>query len=209
MADLTLVIGTKTYSSWSLRPWLALHLAQAPFREILIRLRQPDTLAEIRRHSPSGRVPLLIDGTLRIWDSLAICEYAAERFPAAGLWPEDSAARATARAVSAEMHAGFAALRRDLSMDCQLRTRLTPEGETEADIDRITTLWRDCRDRFGAGGPFLFGRPTIADCMYAPVVSRFVSYDIALDPACAAYRDAVLALPAMQAWLAAAAAETV
>lgn len=207
MADLKLVIGTKTYSSWSLRPWLALRLAKAEFEEILIPLRRPETAETIRRYSPSGRVPLLIRGDLRIWDSLAICEYAAELFPAARLWPEDPAARATARAVSCEMHAGFAALRRDLSMNCRLRTHLEPEAETAAEIARVTDLWRDCRARFGSQGPFLFGAPTIADCMYAPVVSRFVSYGIALDPVTAAYRDAVLALPPMQDWLAAAAAE--
>lgn len=206
MSDLTLVIGTKRYSSWSLRPWLALRQAGLPFTEVEIALRQPDTRAAVLRHSPSGKVPLLRHGELRVWESLAICEYAAELAPAARLWPDDRAARAVARAVSAEMAAGFAPLRRTLPMDVALRAATPPLPEdAEADIARVTALWGDCRARFGAGGPFLFGGFTIADAMYAPVVTRFATYGIAVDGAAAAYMAAVEALPAMREWRAAAA----
>ena len=207
MSDMTLVMGTKTYSSWSLRPWLALKMAGAAFDEVVIPLRQADTKARILEVSPSGHVPLLTHGGLKIWDSLAICDYAAELFPAAGLWPDDRAARATARAISAEMHTGFVPLRQQMPMHCQLRERRAPSPETAANIARIAEIWRGCRAAYGQGGDFLFGRFTIADAMYAPVVSRFQTYDVDLDPACAAYRDAVLALPALQDWMKAAAAE--
>ena len=206
--DLTLVIGNKAYSSWSLRPWLALKHTGRPFREILVPLRRPDTRARILEHSPSGRVPCLKDGGRVIWDSLAICEYLAERFPDAALWPGDAEARALARAVSAEMHSGFAALRTHMSMD--LKAAHPGEGrtpETEADIARIAALWRGMRERFGQGGDFLFGRFSIADAMYAPVVTRFVTYGVALDAVGQAYVEAVQALPAMREWTAAALAE--
>ena len=208
MGDLTLLIGNKAYSSWSLRAWLALAVTEAPFREIVIPLDRPETRAQILAHSPSGRVPALQDGGLVVWESLAILEYLAERFPNAGLWPSDPAARALARAVSAEMHAGFSALRQHMWMD--LKHRRPGEGRTpevEADITRITAIWRDCRSRFAADGPFLFGTFGNADAMYAPVVTRFQTYGVDLDPVCRAYGDAVLAHPAMQAWTAAALAE--
>ena len=208
MPDLTLVIGTQNVSSWSLRPWLALKMTGAAFRIEKIALRQPDTRQQILRHSPAGHVPILKDGARLIWDSLAILEYLAERFPAAGLWPADMTARAMARSVSAEMHTGFAALRQDLPMDIRLKTVKQPNPEAAADIERITASWRDCRVRYGAGGPFLFGRFSNADAMYAPVVTRFQSYGVPLDPVLAAYRDAVLDLPAMREWYAAAAAES-
>lgn len=208
MSELTLVVADKTYSSWSLRPYLLLAHAGLPFAEVLVRIRQPDSKARILEHSPSGKVPLLKHGDLRIWDSLAIAEYVAELAPAAGLWPADAAARAVARAVSAEMHSGFVALRTSMPMD--LRNRFPGQGrtpETLADIARIQEIWRTCRETYGAGGPFLFGAFTIADAMYAPVVTRFETYGVDLDPVCRAYADAVLELPAMRAWTAAAQAE--
>ncbi len=205
MSRLTIVIGSKRLSSWSLRGWLALKLSGARFDEVVIPLDQPSTRQRILEHSPAGRVPILKDGAVTVWESLAICEYLAERSPNAGLWPEGAEARAHARTVAAEMHAGFADLRRDMAMDCPARR--PGQGQTPgalADIARVTEIWRDCRHRFGSGGDFLFGRPSAADAMYAPVVSRFVTYDVPLDEVSAAYRDAVLALPAMREWLAAA-----
>ena len=184
---LTLVIGSKRFSSWSLRPWLALKAAGLPFDEVEIPLRQPDTKTRLRAVSPSGKVPLLCDGDLVVWDSLAICEHVAERAPAAGLWPDDSAARAVARAVSAEMHAGFPVLRQTCPMDLSLDQPLAEIGpDLAAELDRLDALWSDCRARFGAGGPFLFGRFTIADAMYAPVVTRVTTYH---QPLGAAARD--------------------
>lgn len=208
MSDLTLVIGNKTYSSWSLRPWLALKQTGQAFDEVVIPLDQPETKATILKHSPGGKVPVLLHGDTTVWESIAICEYLAETFPAAGLWPAGSAPRAVARAISAEMHAGFVDLRRNLSMDLKHKKYETPRTVgSEADIARITQIWRDARGRFGAEGPFLFGPFTIADAMYAPVVTRFVTYGVPLDPVSQAYVDAVLDLPAMKEWYAAAQAE--
>jgi glutathione S-transferase len=201
MKELTLVVATKNYSSWSLRPYLALAHTGQPFREVVVQLGQPDTAANIAKHSPSGRVPALVHGELVIWDSLAICEYLAELFPQAKLWPEDATARAVARSVTAEMHSSFAALRTHMPMN--LRARRPGEGRAPGvaeDIARVTQLWRECRERHGQGGPFLFGAFSIADAFYAPVVTRFVTYGVELDAVCGAYRDAVLALPAMRAW---------
>jgi glutathione S-transferase len=204
---LTLVVGDKNKSSWSMRPHVALVHTGAPFTEIVVRLDRPDTAAEIARHSPSGRVPVLVDGAVTVWDSLAIIEYLAEKFPAAGLWPRDAAARAMARSVSAEMHSGFADLRRECSMDIALRTVKTVSAAAQKDIDRIVALWKACRAAHGAGGPFLFGAFTAADAMYAPVVTRFVSYGIAVDAETKAYMDAVLSAPAVVPWLRGAAEE--
>jgi glutathione S-transferase len=204
-SPLTLVVGTKNYSSWSLRPYLALAHTGQPFQEVVIQLGEPDTTQNILRHSPSGRVPLLKHGEVSIWDSLAICEYLAETFPEAKLWPQDAAARAVARSVTAEMHSSFMALRNNMSMN--LHARKPGQGRAPGvaeDIARIQELWTDCRARFGQGGPFLFGHFTIADAFYAPVATRFVTYGVELTPVCAAYRDAVLALPAFQKWLEAA-----
>ncbi len=209
MSELVLVIGNKRYSSWSLRPWLALKQAGLPFTEVLITLRQPDTKARILEHSPSGKVPYLRDGDLGIWESLAICEYVAEIAPAARLWPEDRAARAIARAVSTEMHAGFMPLRQAMSMDICASKSIDPlSPDLAADIRRITALWGDCRQRFGAGGDFLFGRFSVADAMFAPVVTRFSTYNISLDAVSRAYVEAMWALPAMREWKAAAEAES-
>jgi glutathione S-transferase len=205
MADITIYLGNRNYSSWSLRPWLALKQTGAAFDEEVIPLSEPTTRSTVLRFSPSGRVPALKHNELTVWDSLAICEYLAETFPAAKLWPEDKAARAVARAVSAEMHSGFAALRDHLPMN--MRSSFPNRGvtpEVQADINRISAIWRDCRKRFGADGPFLFGGFTIADAMYAPVVSRFRTYKVELEEEAQAYTDAVWALPALQEWLTAA-----
>jgi len=205
MADIIIYLGNKNYSSWSLRPWLALKQTGAAFDEEVIPLSEAATRSTVLRFSPSGRVPALKHNELTVWDSLAICEYLAETFPAAKLWPDDKAARAVARAVSAEMHSGFAALRDHLPMN--MRSSFPNRGvtpEVQADINRITAIWRDCRKRFGEGGPFLFGGFTNADAMYAPVVSRFRTYRVELEEESQAYADAVWALPALQEWLTAA-----
>jgi glutathione S-transferase len=207
MTQLTLVIGNKNYSSWSLRPWLAMKQAGLDFAEVRIPLDMPTTHQEIRRYSPSGRVPVLRHGELTVWESLAICEYVAECF-APNLWPEDTVARALARSVSAEMHAGFQSLRENMPMDCRARlSDLSMKPSVQADIDRITTIWHECRHNFGSNGDLLFGHFTIADAMFAPVVSRFVTYDVKLDSVAQAYADAIWTLPAMQEWLAAASSE--
>jgi len=209
MAELTLVIGNKSFSSWSLRPWLALKQIGLPFREVLVLLRRPQTKAEILRYSPSGKVPYLTDGSLGVWDSLAILEYLNELKPEAGLWPSDRGARAVARAGSAEMHSGFPALRQHLSMDLKRKpARGEWPSEATADIERVRAIWTECRQRFGSAGPFLFGGFTAADAMYAPVVTRFHRYGVSLDRELEAYRDAVLALAAMREWIDAAQKES-
>lgn len=207
-SDLTLVIGNKAYSSWSLRPWLLLRESGIAFQEILIPLYQPESPRLIRERSPSGRVPALIDGATTIWDSLAICEYVAERFPKALGWPEDPTARAIARSVSAEMHSGFASVRTEMPMNVRgRRSGVTPSPAARSEIDRILEIWSDCRRQFGAGGKFLFGRFGIADAMYAPVVTRFHTYGIDLTGAARDYAEAVRALPSLQEWTQAGQAE--
>jgi glutathione S-transferase len=207
MTACTIYIGNKNYSSWSLRPWLALKQTGIAFEEVMILLDQPDSIANLRRRSPSGRVPVLQHDGLTVWESLAICEYLAEQFPAARLWPEDREARARARTVSNEMHAGFAELRRLLPMDISRRWPLGNRmAKVAPNIERITEIWRECRARSG-GGEFLFEGFTIADAMFAPVVTRFVTYSVPLDPVCSAYVAAVQKWPAMQEWIAAARAE--
>ena len=206
--DLTLVIGNKNYSSWSLRPWLALKQAGIPFTEIYIPLYVGNWRERVLKHSPSGKVPALEHGTIKVWDSLAICEYLAEHFPEKQLWPADVAARAEARSVSAEMHSGFQALRQNMFMN--IRRRMPARGRTPevaADIERITAMWNGCRRRYAAGGPFLFGRFSIADAMYAPVALRFQTYEVSVDGAAGEYMRTLLALPALQEWIAAARAE--
>jgi glutathione S-transferase len=209
MADLTLFIGNKAYSSWSLRAWLALeHVARnvaidPPYREVIIPLEGPGSrTTAIRPHSPSGKVPVLRDGDLLVWDSLAICEYLAESFPTAKLWPDDRAARAVARSVSAEMHSGFPALREQMTMNVRRDPIVLPPTPAVADeIARIVAVWHDCRKRFGAGGSFLFGRFSVADAMYAPVATRFRTYGVPLDDVSRAYVDAIYAMPEMQKWI--------
>jgi len=203
---LKLVVGDRDFSSWSLRPWLLLKQAGLPFEEVPIRLRQPETKIEILKHSPSGKVPCLIDGETVVWDSLAICEYVAELVP--GLWPADRRTRAEARSISAEMHAGFAPLRKHMEMI--VSASKPGEGRTpevEADIRRIVAIWESCRRRFAASGPFLFGAFSVADAMYAPVVWRFATYAVELPPAAQAWADTMRVLPAMQEWRAGALAE--
>jgi glutathione S-transferase len=201
VSKLALVIGNKAYSSWSLRPWLLLRESGIGFDEIMIPLYQPDSPRRIRERSPSGRVPALIDGDLTVWDSLAICEYLAERFPKAKGWPEDPKARAVARCVCAEMHSGFAAVRTELPMNLRgRRTGVTPSDTARAEIDRIFEIWSDCRRQFGADGKFLFGRFGIADAMYAPVVTRFATYGIELTGEVRAYSEAILALASLKEW---------
>lgn len=210
MADLTLVVGNKNYSSWSLRPWLALRMAEIPFDEIVIPLYEPASKAALLVQSPAGKVPVLRHGDLVVWDSLAICEYAAELAPQAALWPADRAARAHARSISAEMHAGFVALRSTMPMNLRARGRhlATPPTEAaRADVARVSKIVEECRERFGAGGAFLFGGFGIADAMYAPVATRLRSYSIPLPPPVQAWSDAVLALPPFLEWERAALAE--
>jgi glutathione S-transferase len=209
MHKLTLVIGNKNYSSWSLRPWLVMRHLGVAFDEVRVPLYRADSTDTLAALSPSGLVPVLHDGDLRVWDSLAICEYLAERFPDAGLWPDDAAARAVARSVSAEMHAGFGALRSAMSMN--IRGHYPDKGRTPEclkEIARIVTLWSECRARYGAGGDFLFGRFGIADAMYAPVALRFRTYAVPLEGAARRYADTLLALPALRQWIDAALAET-
>jgi glutathione S-transferase len=209
MPDLTIVIGNKNYSSWSMRPWLALKAAGLPFREVLVALRQPDTGKSILAYSPSGKVPTLIDGSAVVWESLAICEYVAELNPEAGLWPRDRAARAHARSIASEMHAGFSALRENLPMDLTRDQRDKSRARFAAeDIARIAAIWSQTRAAWGKAGPFLFGEFGIADCMFAPVVGRFRTYGVSLDASCEAYMHAVLHWPGFKEWEAAAAKET-
>ena len=196
-----LVIGNKNYSSWSLRPWLAMKVLGIPFEEKRVPLYGPDSKRELLQYSPAGKVPCLVDGELRVWDSLAILEYLAERHP--GLWPAEATLRARARSVSAEMHSGFPNLRQHMSMN--VRKRHPGKGRTPevlAEIARVIGIWGEAR------GPFLFGPFCAADAMYAPVVLRFRTYEVEMPPACRAYADAVLALPALQEWMRDAGRET-
>ncbi len=197
--SLTLHVGNKRYSSWSLRPYLALAHTGLAFETQVILLDRPTTRAEIAAVNPAGRLPVLHHDGLVIWDSIAICEYLHELAPAAQLWPADRARRARARAISAEMHAGFTALRSNMPMD--LCADLSGQGHTPealADARRVFEIWREALG--ASGGPFLFGAFTIADAMFAPVTTRFLTYGVELDATCRAYVDAIAALPAMVAW---------
>lgn len=213
--SLTLVIGNKNYSSWSMRPWVLLQQAGIPFTEILLKFHSTDWDRDIARLSPSHLVPVLWDGSpgeassTCVWESLAIAEYLAERFPGRTIWPADRRARAQARAISAEMHAGFRNLRNAMPMN--IRSQHPGKGynpEVARDIARIELLWRDARARFGEGGPFLFGEFSAADAMYAPVVMRFQTYHPPLAADTKAYCDAICATAAVTAWSAAARLET-
>lgn len=215
MAQFKLYIGYRNTSSWSLRGWLMARKSGLEFTEEQIRYRDGDGKAKLLSTSPTGKVPLLADERgakpLRIWETIAIGEYLAERVPEKHLWPVDPDARALARAVSAEMHAGFAVMRDKLSMDLLARglPASLDDPALKADVGRIETIWTECRTRYGndGGGPFLFGKFTIADAMFAPVASRFRTYDVRLDPICQAYADAIFADPDFQAWEAGARAE--
>jgi glutathione S-transferase len=196
-----LVIANKLYSSWSMRPWLVLHAFAIPFEEIVIPLRTPESKAKLAQYSPSGKVPVLIDGDQSIWESLAIIEYLAENNANKTIWPKDKAARAHARAISNEMHGGFMPLRQGCPMNLGARFK-TPEmtEALKANVDRVEQIWAETRQKFRNEGPFLFGDFTAADAMYAPVVSRLVSYQIPVKPGTRAYMDAVLAHPSFLAW---------
>ena len=198
---LHLIIGNKNYSSWSFRPWIGMKATRIAFEETVISLEAKDFKARVTAVSGAGRVPVLRDGDVRVWESLAILEYLAEKFPAAGLWPEHPAARAEARAVASEMHAGFAPLRRQLPMNMWrpvLPRQLEPDAK--ADVARIDAIWTNCRACFGAGGPFLYGAFGAADAMYAPVVSRFHTYAVGVSAVAGDYMRAIMALPAWNEW---------
>jgi len=208
--SLTLYIGNKNYSSWSFRPWLAMKAANIPFDEVLIPIYAgADDKQRILDVSPAGKVPVLTDGDVTIWDSMAIIEYIAEKFPRAGLWPDDMAARAHARAISAEMHGGFGPLRRECGMNIHHPIRpKTLSDEARENIARVQEIWTGCRQRYGKAGPFLFGVFGAADAMYAPVIHRFRTYAIEVSPSVKEYMEAMLAHPAFAEWTAQALAET-
>ena len=209
MAQYTLVIGNKAYSSWSLRPWLLMKQGGIEFKEVRLSLYAEGARQTILQHSPTGKVPVLKDKELNIWDSLAICEYLAEKYPDKCLWPAEVSARALARSISAEMHSGFADLRNQMPMN--VRREISPRLPTPgvaADIARVQMIWSGCRKQFGHQGPFLFGAFCIADAMYAPVVSRLRTYGVRLSSPAAEYAAMIHALPAMQEWISAARAET-
>lgn len=209
MADLHLVIANKAYSSWSMRPWVAMKAQGVAFRETVICLQRPDTAEQIAKYSAAGKVPVLKHGDITVWESLAILDYLTDTLPSHAWWPEDHAARAMARSISAEMHAGFTNLRSAMPMNVR-RTILGRErtAEVDKDIARIQAVWGDARAKFGQGGPFLFGKFSNADAMYAPVVTRFKTYGVKLDAVSQAYADAILAHPAVRQWYADAEAES-
>jgi glutathione S-transferase len=208
---LKLVIGNKNYSSWSMRPWLALRGNNIAFEEIFIPLYTGE--ADKRRIldiSGSGKVPALVDGDITVWDSLAIIEYLTERFPQARLWPEDRASRAHARSVSAEMHSGFMALRNECGMNLHRPVKpVALSDDARANIARVQQIWSECRERYGKSGPFLFGAFGGADAMFAPVVHRFRTYAIEVTPIVADYMNTMMAQPAFQEWTRAGRAETI
>jgi glutathione S-transferase len=200
---LKLVIGNKNYSSWSMRPWLAMRGCDIAFEEIFtpIYTDDPADKARIVSFSPAGKVPILIDGDISVWDSLAIIEYVAERFPAAGIWPRDVAARARARAISAEMHSGFVPLRSACGMNLHRPVRAVAlSDDVKANVARIEQIWAECRGRYQAEGPFLFGAFSAADAMFAPVVHRFHTYAVEVSPQTRAYMDTMWAMPAFAEW---------
>lgn len=210
MAALKLVIGNKNYSSWSMRPWLALRASDIAFEEVFIPLYTGQADKDrILAFTRSGKVPVLIDGDVAVWDSLAIIEYVAERFPDAKLWPRDRASRAHARSICAEMHSGFLPLRNECGMNLHRPVRPVPlSADARANIARIEQIWLECRERYGAAGPFLFGTFGAADAMYAPVVHRFRTYAVEVVPQAKAYMETMMALPAFQEWTKAGLAET-
>ena len=201
MSKLHLIVANKNYSSWSLRPWMALGMAGLPFSETVIQLDMPDTRKRIARHSKAGRLPVLHHGNHVIWDSLAILEYLAETFPEKTFWPKPAAARALARSVSNEMHSGFQALRNECPMNLRRpRRKIQLSDAGLADVARIDRIWRDCRAKFGARGDFLFGRFSNADAMFTPVVTRLETYDIKVSRVSRAYMNSILATPAFRRW---------
>ena len=202
MSELKLIIGNRNYSSWSLRPWLMLRFHEIPFESHRVSLFVETMERELAAYFSDTKVPVLIDGKTEVWDSLAILEYLAERFPEIHAWPEDREARAVARSVSAEMHSSFPALRNELPMNCRrCFPGFQPSDAAQRDIDRVLDLWRFCRERFGREGPWLFGRFSAADCMYAPVVMRFVSYEIPFDAVTGDYAETLVGCAAMEEWV--------
>lgn len=197
-----LIVGNKRYSSWSMRPWIAMKVFGLDFTDEVIPLYEPGSREKILSYSPTGKVPCLIDGDVTVWETLAILDYLADKFPGLPWWPKDMKARGFARAICSEMHAGFRPLRNHCPMNMQRDPKkprpLTPE--VQANVERVDAIWTQARERFGQGGPFLFGAFGNADAMYAPVVSRFASYDIAVGDASRRYMDAVMALPAWKEW---------
>jgi glutathione S-transferase len=201
VAPLKIIIGNKNYSTWSLRGWLAVKHTGLPFEEVKIDLYTPHSKAELLKHSPTGMVPALIDGDITVWDSLAIIDYCATTTPEKFWWPKDRAAYAFARSISAEMHSGFMGLRTHASMNLKARwTGLTLGESVAKDVARIDALWSEAREKFGAGGDFLFGEFSAADMMFAPVVTRFETYGFEISPTARTYMDAVLAHPLMVEW---------
>lgn len=203
-----LILANKLYSSWSLRPWMAMTALGIPFTEEVIPLRRPDTRERILKHSPSGKCPVLIDGDVTVWESIAIIEHLAERFPDKGVWPKDQKARAHARSIAAEMHAGFQGLRQNCPMN--LGARFAPKewsDAVKADVARLEDMWAGARQHFGGSGPFLFGAFCGADAMYAPVATRLDTYQHVVRPQTRAYMDAILKHPAFTNWRMAALAE--
>jgi glutathione S-transferase len=207
---LKLVIGNKNYSSWSMRPWLALRANNIPFEEIFVPLYTDQADKDrLLSFNPAGKVPALIDGDVTVWDSLSVIEYLAEKFPQAKLWPEDRAARAHARSISAEMHSGFMALRNECGMNLHRLIRaVAMSDDANANVTRIQAIWAECHQRYGKAGPFLFGAFSGADAMFAPVVHRFRSYAIEVEGDARHYVEAMNALPAFQQWTREALAET-
>jgi glutathione S-transferase len=204
----TLLIANKNYSSWSMRPWIALKTAGIPFREQKLPLFSDAFAQRLGPLTPAGLVPVLLDGDFAVWDSLAICEYAAEQYAHTGLWPIEAKARARARSLSAQMHSGFSHMRNTLPMNVEAHLPgINIPLAAQQDISRIQAVWQDTRAEFGQAGPFLFGAFSIADAFFAPVVSRFVTYGITAAGPVRDYMDAVLALPAMQTWIQEAKAE--
>jgi glutathione S-transferase len=205
---LKLIIGNKNYSSWSFRPWIVMKVLGIPFEERVVSLDDPQFKQVVGEISPAGKVPALADGEVHVWESLAILEYLAEKFPGKRLWPERAEARAHARAISAEMPAGFAAVRRECPMNLWRPVKKRElSADAAANVARIDAMWTECRARFGAGGKFLFGAFGAADAMYAPVVARFATYALEAGPASRAYMDAVMGLDAWREWKAAAVKE--
>jgi glutathione S-transferase len=199
---LKLVIANKAYSSWSLRPWILLAHFKIPFEEVVIPLDQPETRKRILAHAPTGKCPSLLDGPISVWESLAIIEYVAEKYPDKAIWPKAKAARAHARTLSSEMHAGFQALRQHCPTNFRRPVKKLELTEAvETDVARIEAAWAHARKTYGAAGPFLFGRFGAADAMFAPVVNRLHTYDVKVKKATRDYMDAIMALPAWKAWI--------
>jgi len=199
---LKLVVANKAYSSWSLRPWILLAHFKIPFEDVTIPLDLPDTRKRILAHSPNGKCPSLHDGPISVWESLAIVDYVAEKYPDKPIWPKTKAARALARSLSAEMHAGFQALRNHCPTNFRRPVRKRElTSEVEADVARIEAAWSGARKEFGKAGPFLFGRFSAADAMFAPVVNRFHVYDVPVKRSTRDYMDAIMELPAWKAWI--------